>query len=122
VRPLYEQALENIRAKVVDVYGPRKKRGHKRLYETLEIGKGDWSRKWRGETRFSDEDISALVTHFEAPNGWPYISWDAATASERAMQLLERFAMSTASPGPDVGPTAPASSGQPERRKRKGHL
>jgi hypothetical protein len=62
--------LENIRQKVENEYGPREKRGHKALYGDPSIGieKDQWSRKWRGETEFTLEEISrcsaGMAVHF----------------------------------------------------------
>jgi hypothetical protein len=122
----YEKVLQNIQEKVVQEYGTAEERPsrHKVLYgdERLDLDKSEWSRKFRGETKFTFDEISFLLDHFGAPPGWPYLSWNEADAARRAWELLERLATAgpAASPGAP-GPMRPAPSGQPERRKRRGH-
>jgi hypothetical protein len=121
VRYTYGQILENIRAKIVEQYGEREDRRHKELYLELGIPRDQWKRKFDGETKFNFREISALSETFEAPPGWPYISWDAADSNKRAMELLEKMAPGSTPPPEHPTPESAAPSARPERRKRGGH-
>ncbi len=120
----YEPVLAALKAKIIDKYGTADERPsrHKVLYQDMRIGKGEWSRKFRGHTKFTYTEIEYLRRHFGAPSGWPFISWDLADANRRAHELLERTTAprTAAPPGEPVVPTPAASSGHTERRRRGG--
>ncbi len=121
----YEPVLTNLKAKVVDKYGRPDEHPsrHKQLYQEMGLGKDEWSRKFRGETKFTYTEIEFLRRHFGAPRGWPFIDWDLADANRRAHDLLERTAASTPSaapPGNTINPGPAAPSGHTERRRRGG--
>jgi hypothetical protein len=46
----------------------------KALYDDMNWHKSEYSRKHRGQTPISDEEIARLVRLLRAPKGWPYIS------------------------------------------------
>jgi hypothetical protein len=119
----YEPVLAALKAKILERYGSPSERPsrHKQLYIAMALGKDEWSRKFRGHTKFSYDEIEWLRRHFEAPPGWPFISWEHAEALRNANEILRRAVQGTAPPREQpLAPDAAASSGHPERQRRGG--
>ena len=117
----YEPILASLKAKIIERYGTADERPsrHKQLYQEMKIGKGEWSRKLRGHTKFTFDEINFFIRHFDAPPGWPYVSWETGSANKRALETLARLASSEA-PGVPVSPTPAVPSGHTDRRRRGG--
>ena len=122
----YRPILANLQVKIVEKYGSADERPsrHKELYTDMRLEKGEWSRKYRGKTKFTYTEIEELRRRFGGPKGWPFIDWDLADAIGRAHALVQQAARALlptpAPPGHAPNPTSAASSGQTERRRRGG--
>lgn len=118
----YLEILANLTRAIRTKYGDPEERPsrHKQLYTEMHIGKDQWSRKFRGQTKFSFTEIEWLRQHFGAPRGWPYVEIEYAEALRRAHETLSRLIEQSPSPPPGqpIIPPSAASSGHPERRRR----
>lgn len=61
----------------------------KAVYTELGFGPFLWSKKIRGAgSTFSIGELGQIAEYFSAPRGWPFVDWDAASATERAEHLV----------------------------------
>ncbi len=120
--PAYKPIHDRLTAKIRDEYGSPDERPsrHKGLYQDMELDKTEWSRKFRGFTKFSYDEIEFLARRFKAPPGWPFIDWHLADANRKAQELLERTINVPHPVGLPAPPSSAAPTGHTERRRRGG--
>lgn len=94
--------------------GDRRQKG---IYEDPRVAmtKDAWSRKIRGETRFTFEELDKISDFFEAPHGWPFIDWHYA----EALRDAQRARAEESAPAPP-GPAPASPSGRPGKRTTGG--
>lgn len=70
----------------------RRKRGlsTEKLAERVAIGADSLYKKQRGVQPWGMDEVSRIAEAFDAPPGWPFIDWDAATMLERQLGRRSR--------------------------------
>lgn len=114
----YEAVLSRVKEKVRLEFGGPGDRRQKAIYEDPRVAmtKDAWSRKIRGETRFTFEELDKVADFFGASHGWPFIDWHYAEALRNA-----NARRAEAEPGAPPGPGTASPSGRPGKRSTGGH-